>query len=595
MRIILLTALFASLAVSTPVFAQSSGFALDRFQPAPTSEDGLALVLPRTLGHLRPSFGLTLDYAHQPLVIARPDQDPDSALIKHRLVGHFTAALGLGSRYEVFVRVPVLFMQRGDASGIHIVGQGLSHSGALGALQVGASVRLLGEDDGALALGATAWVETPTGNREHLTGDDGVGAGGLLSGSWNSEAVGLALNVGGRYRPKDSYGTSRIGSEVLLGAGAYFYATEQLTLLGELNGAISPRDSGETTQSLPFELLAGARYATPLKVLVTGAAGLGLSHAIGVPDARALLQVAYPNPRAARKASDLDHDGIADSRDGCPERAEDADGFQDEDGCPELDNDQDGIADTRDQCVSEPEDLDGIDDQDGCPDGDNDQDGIFDAQDQCPNAPEDRDGYQDDDGCPDLDNDQDGSPDARDSCPLQPEDGDGFEDEDGCPDPDNDKDKVLDADDNCPTVPGPVETKGCPSAVRIDRAQIRILERIEFQTMRAEIRPESLGILDQIRSALEVNPQLRRVRIEGHTDNVGPNLANEKLSQRRAESVMKYLVKEGIDPGRLEAKGWGEERPLVKNDSEENKQINRRVEFHIVDPAPPQSSIGGAK
>ncbi|MDB4989627.1 MAG: putative internalin [Myxococcaceae bacterium] len=595
MRTPFFIALFASLLLSTSALAQGSGFSLDRFQPAPTSEDGLALILPRTLGHLRPSFGLTLDYAHQPLVIARPGNDPDSAPVKHRLVGHFSAAIGLGSRLEVFVRAPVLLMQLGDTAGSNGGGSSVAHSGAFGALQLGASARLLGADEGPFALGATAWVETPTGSREHLTGDHGVGVGGVLSGSYNTRSFGLAANAGGRYRQKDSFGTARIGSELLLGAGAYLYVSERVTILSELNGAISARDAGAKTQNMPFELLAGARYATPLKVLVTGAAGLGLSHAVGVPDARALLQLAYPNPRPAGQSADADHDGIPDSQDDCPERAEDMDGFQDRDGCPELDNDQDGIADVRDQCSGDPEDLDGIADDDGCPDPDNDHDGVVDAQDQCPNAAEDMDGFQDDDGCPDLDNDKDSLVDARDQCPLQPEDLDGFEDEDGCPDPDNDKDGVLDVDDGCPTVPGPAATQGCPSAVRMDKQQLRILERIEFQTMRAEIRPESLGILDQIRGALEVNPQLRRVRIEGHTDDVGSTASNEKLSQRRAESVMKYLIKEGIDPSRLEAKGWGEERPLVKNDSAENKQINRRVEFHIVDPAPPQSSLGGAQ
>jgi outer membrane protein OmpA-like peptidoglycan-associated protein len=245
--------------------------------------------------------------------------------------------------------------------------------------------------------------------------------------------------------------------------------------------------------------------------------------------------------------------------------------------------------------VNEPEDLDGIEDEDGCPDLDNDRDGLADHQDQCPNAPEDKDGFQDEDGCPDLDNDKDGLLDLRDQCPSEPEDSDGFADEDGCPDLDNDKDGVLDRDDGCPTVPGPAESRGCPSAVRIDKSQIRILERIQFQTKRAEVRPESLGILDQVRSAFEANPQIKRVRIEGHTDSRGPTLSNAKLSQRRAEAVMAYLVREGINPGRLEAKGWGEERPLVKNDSESNMQINRRVEFHIVDPAPPQGSLGGVQ
>jgi outer membrane protein OmpA-like peptidoglycan-associated protein len=583
-----------ALFLSSPVMAQGGGFALDRFQPAPTSEDGVALVLPRTLGHLRPAFGLTLDYAHQPLVISRPGQDPDSAPVEHRLLGHVTAALGLGSRFELFVRAPVLLVQRGDTQNAGIISAGLPDASTFGTLFAGAGLRLLGEDDGPLSLGVTGWVEAPTGSEKSLTGDDGVGAGGLLTGAANTHVLSFAVNVGGRYRPKQDYGSSRIGSELLLGAGAYARAGEYVTLLGELTGAIYLRDWGEvTTNSSPFEVLLGLRCATPIKLLLTGAVGLGLTHAIGVPDVRGILQFAYPTPRSPLRASDLDHDGIPDDRDHCPERPEDRDNFQDGDGCPDLDNDKDGIADATDRCVNEAEDLDGIEDDNGCPDPDNDQDGIIDSADQCPNAPEDRDGFQDSDGCPDLDNDKDGLLDLRDQCPSEPEDSDGFADEDGCPDFDNDKDGVIDTEDGCPTVPGPAETRGCPSAVRIDKAQIRILERIEFQTKRAEVRPESLGILDQVRAAFEANPQIKRVRIEGHTDARGPTLSNARLSQRRAEAVMRYLVREGIDPNRLEAKGWGEERPLVKNDTAANMQANRRVEFHIVDPAP--NSAGGGQ
>jgi outer membrane protein OmpA-like peptidoglycan-associated protein len=576
-----------------PAEAQQAGFSLDRFTPAPTSEDGLALFLPRTLGHLRPSFGLTLDYAHKPLVIARGDRDPDSSPVAHRLLGHVTGALGLGDRFEVFVRVPVLFLSRGDEQTFGIA-RSVSSSAAFGTLSLGGSVRIAGEDEGPLQLGAAAWLETPTGRESSLSGDDGVGFAGLLSGAYHSKPIDLALNLGGRYRPQADFGSSRIGSELSFGAGAYVPAGERLTFLGELNGQVELREVGQhASQSAPLELLVGARGATPFKVLLTAAVGLGLSQAIGTPDVRALLQAAYPNPRNNRAPADEDADGVPDGRDACPTRAEDRDGFQDEDGCPDADNDKDGVLDARDQCAEQAEDLDGIEDEDGCPDGDNDGDGIPDEQDQCTNAAEDADGFSDEDGCPDPDNDKDGQLDARDQCPLEPEDVDGFADEDGCPDLDNDKDEVADIDDSCPTAPGPRESKGCPSAVRIDKAQIRILQRIEFQVKRAEINPSSLGVLDQVRAALEANPQLKRVRIEGHTDNRGPALANQTLSQRRAEAVVVYLVHQGIDASRLEAKGWGDERPLVKNDSEENMQINRRVEFHIVDPAPPRSSLGG--
>jgi hypothetical protein len=131
---------------------------------------------------------------------------------------------------------------------------------------------------------------------------------------------------------------------------------------------------------------------------------------------------------------DTDGDGLDDRVDKCPNQAEDKDGFEDQDGCPDPDNDGDGIPDLKDKCPNAPEDVDGVQDEDGCPDPDNDGDGIPDVKDKCPNQAEDLDGFDDDDGCPEGDNDLDGIPDVHDLCPLSPETKNGFEDEDGCPD-----------------------------------------------------------------------------------------------------------------------------------------------------------------
>ena len=114
-------------------------------------------------------------------------------------------------------------------------------------------------------------------------------------------------------------------------------------------------------------------------------------------------------------------------------------------------------SDDADKCPNEAEDKDGFQDDDGCPDPDNDGDGIADAADKCPNEPEDKDGFQDDDGCPEPDNDSDGIPDAADKCPNEAEDKDGFQDDDGCPDPDNDGDGVLDAQRQVPDRAGDQE------------------------------------------------------------------------------------------------------------------------------------------
>lgn len=174
---------------------------------------------------------------------------------------------------------------------------------------------------------------------------------------------------------------------------------------------------------------------------------------------------------------DRDGDGIPDRRDGCPDEPEDRDGFEDDDGCPDLDNDGDGIPDRHDDCPDEAEDFDGYQDHDGCPDPDNDGDGIPDVIDQCPDEPETFNGYKDRDGCPDeiVDSDGDGIPDEDDLCPDSPEDLDGFQDHDGCPDPDNDLDGILDVDDECPDeaedYDGDRDHDGCPDLTEEEQAE----------------------------------------------------------------------------------------------------------------------------
>ncbi len=165
---------------------------------------------------------------------------------------------------------------------------------------------------------------------------------------------------------------------------------------------------------------------------------------------------------------DRDDDLVKDKDDECPDMPEDIDGFEDDDGCPDLDNDGDGIPDAHDSAPNLAEDFDGFADEDGRPDLDNDFDGIPDTEDECPNQPEDFDGDRDLDGCPDLviDSDGDGIPDNEDACPDQAEDFDGFADSDGCPDPDNDLDGILDVDDECPheaeDYDGDRDDDGCP-------------------------------------------------------------------------------------------------------------------------------------
>ncbi len=301
--------------------------------------------------------------------------------------------------------------------------------------------------------------------------------------------------------------------------------------------------------------------------------------------------VGFPNETPADY--DPDNDGIKGVADKCPNEPEDVDGFEDEDGCPELDNDKDTILDTNDKCPMVAEDLDKFEDTDGCPEVDNDKDGILDGADKCPNEAEDKDGFEDTDGCPDLDNDKDGIVDAKDSCPNDPEDKDGFEDEDGCPDPDNDKDGIVDAKDKCPLEPetfnGVDDEDGCPekeTKVYVTREKIVITEKIFFEFNKARILPKSDGLLDNVADVLNKFPQVKKIRIEGHTDDVGTDQKNQVLSEARAKAVFDAMVKRKVAATRLESKGYGKTMPLVKDTTEEARDMNRRVEFIVVEMTP---------
>ncbi len=291
-------------------------------------------------------------------------------------------------------------------------------------------------------------------------------------------------------------------------------------------------------------------------------------------NAIALVDVAEPNARAALANSPVDR---------CAERR-----FVEVSAplAPKVgDRDGDGLVDNVDKCPDQPEVYNGFEDEDGCPDDtDTDTDGIADSKDQCLLDAEDKDGYLDDDGCPEVDNDLDGVLDGADKCPNKPEDLDGFEDADGCPDPDNDADGVADVDDFCPNTFGVAggDRPGCPkksALIVVTAKEIRITQQIQFEFNKAVIKGAiSFKILDEIASVLKDNPKID-IEVQGHTDNVGIAGYNQKLSQSRADAVRAYLVSQGVEARRLLSKGYGMAQPVVPNNSEGNRAINRRVQF----------------
>jgi outer membrane protein OmpA-like peptidoglycan-associated protein len=244
-------------------------------------------------------------------------------------------------------------------------------------------------------------------------------------------------------------------------------------------------------------------------------------------------------------------------------------------GESERDRDGDGIPDYLDKCPNDPEDFDGFQDDDGCPDPDNDGDGIPDELDLCPDEP----GPAENHGCPkEPDRDGDGIPDSKDKCPDQPEDFDGFEDDDGCPDPDNDQDGIPDHLDKCPnsaeTFNNFQDEDGCP-----DIAPRETLKNCNFEFNKAVLLPGCEQILDELVRSMKANPDIM-IEIQGHTDHIGSDAYNQKLSEQRAGAVMQYLIDHGINAARMKATGKGESTPIATNNSEAGRLENRRVEIH---------------
>lgn len=200
---------------------------------------------------------------------------------------------------------------------------------------------------------------------------------------------------------------------------------------------------------------------------------------------------------------------------------------------------------------------------------DRDGDGILDTADRCP----DRAGLAQFQGCPDSD--RDGIEDGRDSCPIIA----GIERYQGCPIPDTDKDGLDDESDRCVTMPGPILNKGCPEK-EIQREIDLAARNILFQSGSASLLPSSFAHLDSIARLLRDRPGLK-LSIEGHTDGDGSMAKNQLLSENRAKAVKEYLVRKEIDAARLEAQGFGEERPIMSNDTAEGKRANRRVELIV--------------
>jgi len=479
------SSLFSSLAtvvvvgtLAHPALAQESAFdgefSVQRFNPAPGPRNFVTTRGVRQDGKMTWSAGFMANYGYKPFVVrscfSETDCDSDNAInpedvlvVENLVTADVMGSLTVIPELQIGLRIPVTWVD----------GQGLTEEGVadpdelsavgLGDMELEGKYRFFGSATDPIALGAGVFVTAPFGTltaEDSYVGDTLPTFGGRAIADMNFGDAMVGANLVGVWRSTGRVGSTEIGPEFRYNVGAGYQVSPLFQVL--VDGFGATKFSGQAgTNSL--EAMLGARVTpTTVPIAVTGGVGAGVLQGVGVPAVRGFLGFMYIS-----EPTDKDGDGVLDERDQCPTVAEDKDGYQDGDGCPEGDNDDDGKGDLEDKCPNEAEDLDDFEDDDGCPELDNDKDGIPDVGDVCPNEPETKNGYKDDDGCPDeKDTDEDGVPDARDKCPEAPEDTDGFEDTDGCPDPDNDADGVPDNKDECIDEPedidGVEDEDGCP-------------------------------------------------------------------------------------------------------------------------------------
>jgi hypothetical protein len=421
------------LASAGPAVAQD----FQNFQPAIGSDGYFTVESTRPTPHLIVSPSAWLNYGHEPVVRRDIEADVSQAVIAHQTTLHLGAAVGLG-RFELALGLPVAYQG----------GEGLAEAGldgvALGDARLFAKARLVGGKRQPFGLAVALPATLPIGAEDRFFGAQGFTATPTLITEVRGGGVGFALQTGARLRSEtDEVENVEIGHELTWGlAGLVEPGTDFLLLIAEIHGSLPLGDVFDDDTARPVETLFGVRLDTEFGGLFTVGGGLGINPDRGVPTFRMLAGFSWRQPPQRGPdidpealLSDTDGDGVLELEDRCPAVPEDNDGFQDDDGCPDVDNDQDGISDVLDRCPDLPETVNGFMDADGCPDrGDADGDGIPDDKDRCPEEPEDKDGYLDRDGCLDPDNDEDEVPDTVDRCPEQPETKNGFADHDGCPD-----------------------------------------------------------------------------------------------------------------------------------------------------------------
>jgi OOP family OmpA-OmpF porin len=586
------SALAGALLASGSARAQQPTFHLDRLEVPGSPDDGVALFRPvtqeRAIVYGQLGLGLSINplrmsdiVTHDPATL----RESQSVAISNQFSTYMSAGFEVLDRLTLGLTMPIAWEESGNlpnpTPGFNPQAYTTySTSGvAVGDLRLDARYVIARSTDRRWAIGGQLSFFAPTGagSTTNFGGDGGnVELMPMVTGEYTPvHFLTLVANTGFHFRSDNSINDPAGKQAVANGLGVgdeWRWAVGALlplaggkyrlggTIFGQTGIKSDPTvgNTAFTRQNSPIEYDIEGRMRLPMAGWEHWYVGLSggslITPGYGAPDFRAVALIGTyfviedTNPHSPDARAALRHSISQSSKD----------------------TDGDGIPDDVDACPTVPEDHKDPDPNDGCPaPSDRDGDGIPDDIDKCPDNPEDFDGIDDEDGCPEDDADHDGIPDTQDACPKEP----------GQPDPDPKK-------------------NGCPKFIHLEGSTVRVLQQVHFATGSATILPDSFPMLTEIAQLLKATPAIKKMMIEGHTDNRGDAAMNLDLSKRRAASVKAWLVQHGIEVDRLDSEGYGLTRPITTNDTVEGRAANRRVEFKITQedegggrskPAPPKT------
>ncbi len=561
----------AAFGASREASAQQNTFHLDRLEVPGAPEDGIALYRPVT--QPKPIFfgQLGLGYSLHPLhvsnIVAANDKttlnSSGTAVVNDQFTTYATLGVQLLNRFTGSITLPVTWIQDGQNPNYPIGPFGGAKTTAIDAngtavddMRIDLRAVLARTKNERGAVGAHLSIFAPTGSTANFGGDGSTSALLGVEAEYDFKLFILTANTGVHFRPKNSINDPvnkaglGVGNEWRWAVGGF------LPIKGgkyRIGGTIFGQTGIESDNNIIGDTVFTKRN-TPIEWNVEGRMKLGpkdrwwvglgggslLGNGYGAPDLRLVGVIGAYIPIVDTDAKSPDKKLALHEK------------WKNENS---ADTDGDGIPDDIDACPTEPEDHQGSDPNDGCPmPPDRDGDGIPDQYDKCPDQPEDKDGIDDGDGCPEDDADHDGIPDTQDACPKEP----------GKPSPDPKK-------------------NGCSTTIHYENGSVRVLQQVHFKTGSDVILADSFPMLQDVVNLLKANPNIKKMAIEGHTDNKGSDDLNTKLSQARANSVMKWLTSHGVEDARLEAHGYGPTRPIEDNATDKGRAANRRVEFKILD------------